>query len=173
MDSRNPCAANDRRRVRPGRERDDCGFARLEDGSQRVNVFEFGDDRGLLGHSMGGYGATRIGVKHSDVFGSLYIMSPCCLATRTAASLKPEDEQALGSGQDAGRFGQVGILSTSTVSERSGVVTRPEEPATLLGPADDKWRGPTRCSREMDGQRASGVYGPIHRRPASISRDRD
>jgi len=27
---------------------------------------------------MGGYGATRIGMKHPDVFGSLYIMSPCC-----------------------------------------------------------------------------------------------
>lgn len=32
--------------------------------------------RGLVGHSMGGYGATRIGMKHADVFGSLYIMSP-------------------------------------------------------------------------------------------------
>jgi enterochelin esterase-like enzyme len=35
--------------------------------------------RGLVGHSMGGYGATRIGMKYPDVFGSLYIMSPCCL----------------------------------------------------------------------------------------------
>jgi enterochelin esterase-like enzyme len=32
--------------------------------------------RGLVGHSMGGYGASRIGMKHSDVFGALYIMSP-------------------------------------------------------------------------------------------------
>src|SRR5450755_1304785 len=39
--------------------------------------------RGLVGHSMGGYGATRIGMKHADVFGSLYIMSPCCLSPRT------------------------------------------------------------------------------------------
>ena len=38
--------------------------------------------RGLAGHSMGGYGATRIGMKHADVFGSLYIMSPCCLSPR-------------------------------------------------------------------------------------------
>jgi enterochelin esterase-like enzyme len=37
--------------------------------------------RGLVGHSMGGYGATRIGMKHAGVFGSLYIMSPCCLFT--------------------------------------------------------------------------------------------
>jgi len=38
--------------------------------------------RGLVGHSMGGYGASRIGMRHSDVFGSLYIMSPCCLSAR-------------------------------------------------------------------------------------------
>lgn len=38
--------------------------------------------RGLVGHSMGGYGATRIGMKHPEVFGSLYIMSPCCLSAR-------------------------------------------------------------------------------------------
>jgi enterochelin esterase-like enzyme len=41
------------------------------------------ESRGLVGHSMGGYGATRIGMKHADVFGSLYIMSPCCLSART------------------------------------------------------------------------------------------
>ncbi len=42
------------------------------------------NSRGLVGHSMGGYGATRIGMKHADVFGSLYIMSPCCLSPRGA-----------------------------------------------------------------------------------------
>lgn len=41
--------------------------------------------RGLVGHSMGGYGATRIGMKHADVFGALYIMSPCCLSARGTA----------------------------------------------------------------------------------------
>jgi enterochelin esterase-like enzyme len=40
--------------------------------------------RGLVGHSMGGYGASRIGMKHADVFGSLYVMSPCCLSPRAA-----------------------------------------------------------------------------------------
>ncbi len=51
--------------------------------------------RGLAGHSMGGYGATRIGMKHSDVFGSLYIMSPCCLAPRPAGPPNPDLEKAL------------------------------------------------------------------------------
>ncbi|MEO6816700.1 MAG: alpha/beta fold hydrolase [Edaphobacter sp.] len=41
--------------------------------------------RGLVGHSMGGYGASRIGMKYPDVFGSLYIMSPCCMSPRPAA----------------------------------------------------------------------------------------
>jgi enterochelin esterase-like enzyme len=51
--------------------------------------------RGLVGHSMGGYGATRIGMKHSDIFGSLYIMSPCCLSPHPAGSIKPELGKAL------------------------------------------------------------------------------
>ena len=45
-------------------------------------TFATRESRGLVGHSMGGYGATRIGMKHADVFGSLYIMSPCCLSPR-------------------------------------------------------------------------------------------
>lgn len=44
--------------------------------------------RGLAGHSMGGYGTARIGMKHADVFGALYMMSPCCLST--AALGKPD-----------------------------------------------------------------------------------
>ena len=51
--------------------------------------------RGLVGHSMGGYGASRIGMKHSDVFGSLYIMSPCCLSARGAGPSNPESQKAL------------------------------------------------------------------------------
>lgn len=37
------------------------------------------DSRGLTGHSMGGYGTIRIGMKRPDVFSSIYAMSPCCL----------------------------------------------------------------------------------------------
>lgn len=51
--------------------------------------------RGLVGHSMGGYGASRIGMKHSDVFGSLYIMSPCCLAPMGGGPVNPEFAKAI------------------------------------------------------------------------------
>lgn len=36
--------------------------------------------RGLAGHSMGGYGAIRIGMRHPEVYSSLYLMSPCCMS---------------------------------------------------------------------------------------------
>ena len=51
------------------------------------------ESRGLVGHSMGGYGATRIGMKHADVFGSLYIMSPCCLSPRGGGRGAPAPNQ--------------------------------------------------------------------------------
>jgi enterochelin esterase-like enzyme len=37
------------------------------------------NSRGLAGHSMGGYGTVRIGMKHPEVFSALYAMSSCCL----------------------------------------------------------------------------------------------
>lgn len=42
------------------------------------------ESRGLAGHSMGGYGTWRIGMKHPGVFSSLYAMSACCLSPRRA-----------------------------------------------------------------------------------------
>ncbi len=51
--------------------------------------------RGLVGHSMGGYGATRIGMRHADVFGALYIMSPCCLSPRDPAQFDPQTIAAI------------------------------------------------------------------------------
>ena len=37
------------------------------------------DSRGIAGHSMGGYGAVTLAMKHPDVFGAVYALSPCCL----------------------------------------------------------------------------------------------
>ena len=38
------------------------------------------ESRGIGGHSMGGYGAIMLAMKHPDVFGALYALSPCCVA---------------------------------------------------------------------------------------------
>jgi S-formylglutathione hydrolase len=47
------------------------------------------ESRGLAGHSMGGYGTMRIGMKYPETFSSLYSLSPCCMA----ANLNPPPEQ--------------------------------------------------------------------------------
>jgi enterochelin esterase-like enzyme len=51
--------------------------------------------RGLVGHSMGGYGAIRIGMKHPDVFANLYVMSACCLSPMGARPSNPAFEKAM------------------------------------------------------------------------------
>jgi S-formylglutathione hydrolase len=67
--------------------------------------------RGLAGHSMGGYGTVRLGMKHPGIFSSLYALSPCCMGANLqpdadtmaqAASAKtPEQFNALGFGPKA------------------------------------------------------------------------
>lgn len=47
------------------------------------------ESRGLAGHSMGGYGAMRIGMKNPDVFSSIYLLSPCCMSTRFSSRPQP------------------------------------------------------------------------------------
>jgi S-formylglutathione hydrolase len=41
--------------------------------------------RGLAGHSMGGYGTVRLGMKFPEVYSSIYAMSACCLIPNTDA----------------------------------------------------------------------------------------
>lgn len=56
------------------------------------------ESRGLAGHSMGGYGTLRVGMKHPDVFSSLYALSACCLTPppdlRSPAPLDPARAKA-------------------------------------------------------------------------------
>jgi enterochelin esterase-like enzyme len=61
----------------------------------RYRTLPMRESRGLVGHSMGGYGATRIGMKHPDVFGSLYVMSPCCLSPPGSRQPRPELDEIL------------------------------------------------------------------------------
>jgi enterochelin esterase-like enzyme len=51
--------------------------------------------RGLVGHSMGGYGASRIGIKRAPTYGALYLMSPCCQSPLGARGLTGEQVRQL------------------------------------------------------------------------------
>jgi S-formylglutathione hydrolase len=54
--------------------------------------------RGLAGHSMGGYGTIRIGMKRPDVFSSLYVMSACCLINNPLSAPPANSKQNSTSG---------------------------------------------------------------------------
>ncbi|HKO18372.1 MAG TPA: alpha/beta fold hydrolase [Acidobacteriaceae bacterium] len=86
--------------------------------------------RGLVGHSMGGYGASRIGMKHPDVFGSLYIMSPCCMSARMAGGGRPRARPAGAPGTGAPGGGTAGTAGTAGAASQ-GPPPEPSGPSAL------------------------------------------
>jgi enterochelin esterase-like enzyme len=49
--------------------------------------------RGLAGHSMGGYGTIRLGMKYPEVYSVIYILSACCM--EGVVSSNPEAMKAI------------------------------------------------------------------------------
>lgn len=87
--------------------------------------------RGLVGHSMGGYGATRIGMKHPDVFGSLYIMSPCCLSARPARA-DAELEKTLAAVKTPEDSAKLPIPARTTLADAAAWSPDPKNPPLYL-----------------------------------------
>lgn len=74
------------------------------------------ESRGLVGHSMGGYGASRIGMNHADVFGALYMMSPCCMSARTGQGLDEKAEAAFAGVKTIEDAQKLGWLQRATLA---------------------------------------------------------
>lgn len=88
--------------------------------------------RGLVGHSMGGYGAARIGMKHADVFGALYIMSPCCLSPRPAGAPNPELAKALESVRTPLDSAKLGFFPRAMLASAAAWSPDPKNPPLYL-----------------------------------------
>lgn len=86
--------------------------------------------RGLVGHSMGGYGVARIGMKRPDVFGALYIMSPCCMSARQAP---PREMLARLEGlQTRKESTSLGFLERATLAVAAAWSPNPSKPPLYL-----------------------------------------
>lgn len=102
--------------------------------------------RGLAGHSMGGYGTIRIGMKHPEVFSSIYIMSACCLMNNpapqgrgNAKAKQPPPNNAKAKG---GRGG--GVFANVMSAEGAAWSPDPKNPPTFLDlPVKDGQADPT------------------------------
>jgi S-formylglutathione hydrolase FrmB len=88
--------------------------------------------RGLVGHSMGGYGATRIGMKHADVFGSLYIMSPCCLSARPAGPTNPDIDKALAAAKSPEDSAKLPFFARAQLASSAAWSPDPKNPPLYL-----------------------------------------
>jgi enterochelin esterase-like enzyme len=88
--------------------------------------------RGLAGHSMGGYGTTRIGMKHADVFGSLYIMSPCCLAPRSAAPANAETDKMLEAIKNPADSAKLPFFARAQLAAAAAWSPNPKNPPLFL-----------------------------------------
>jgi enterochelin esterase-like enzyme len=88
--------------------------------------------RGLVGHSMGGYGASRIGMKHADVFGSLYIMSPCCMLPRPAGPPNLELERKLESVKTAEDSAKLSFMERVQLASAAAWSPDPKNPPLYL-----------------------------------------
>ena len=90
------------------------------------------ESRGLAGHSMGGYGAARIGMKHADVFGSLYIMSPCCLSARPAPPPNAEADKALEAARTPEDFAKLPFPARAQLATAAAWSPNPKNPPLYL-----------------------------------------
>jgi S-formylglutathione hydrolase FrmB len=88
--------------------------------------------RGLVGHSMGGYGAARIGMKHPDVFGTLYIMSPCCLSARGVGPANPAAESTLAAVRTPEDEARLGFFLRATLASAAAWSPDPKNPPLYL-----------------------------------------
>ncbi len=88
--------------------------------------------RGLVGHSMGGYGAARIGMKHADVFGALYIMSPCCLSARGAGPANRRNDSVLAAVRTAEDEAKLGFFQRATLASAAAWSPNPKRPPLYL-----------------------------------------
>lgn len=77
------------------------------------------ESRGLMGHSMGGYGASRIGIRRAERYGALYVMAPCCqspMGSRGMTAAQVAQLEAVTTTEAAGSlpFGLRGTLAIAS-----------------------------------------------------------
>lgn len=72
--------------------------------------------RGLSGHSMGGYGTLRIGMKRPEVFAALFAMSSCCLMNQAPplATIEREMERTADGPPEGGGFANVQLAQLAS-----------------------------------------------------------
>ena len=90
------------------------------------------DSRGLAGHSMGGYGTMRVGMKQPASFAALYAMSSCCLMNDPAAGRgaggRGDAPPGRGDGVGRGAAGRGNGLANAWAAQAAAWAPNPNNP---------------------------------------------
>jgi enterochelin esterase-like enzyme len=81
----------------------------------RYRTIAAAKSRGLAGHSMGGYGAARIGMKYPEVFCSIYLLSPCCMAASQSSDRSAKAMEGIHNDEDIAKadFGTKAMMASA------------------------------------------------------------
>jgi acetyl esterase/lipase len=96
------------------------------------------ESRGLAGHSMGGYGTVRIGMKRPETFGALYAMSSCCLLIDPARAADPAmraGRERAAAGRDeppTGRPDPAAGFANALAAQAAAWAPNPDNPPTFF-----------------------------------------
>jgi enterochelin esterase-like enzyme len=88
--------------------------------------------RGLAGHSMGGYGAIRIGMKHPEVFSSIYLLSPCCMGPLPNIPKNTAEMQRIESVRTFDDVAKAGFMPSAILASAAAWSPDPRNPPLYL-----------------------------------------
>lgn len=87
------------------------------------------EGRGIAGHSMGGYDALKIAMKHADRFSAVYASSACCLAlTERDNDYSEKDIKAALEAKTMAEFNQLQFFSKAIIASAVAWSPNPAKP---------------------------------------------
>jgi enterochelin esterase-like enzyme len=90
------------------------------------------ESRGLVGHSMGGYGASRIGIRRAERYGALYLMAPCCQSPVGARGLNAAQVAELEALKSADASASLPFALRGTLALASAWSPNPAKPPLFI-----------------------------------------
>jgi enterochelin esterase-like enzyme len=116
---------------------------------QRYRTMPAAANRGLAGHSMGGYGTLRIGMKHPETFSALYALSPCCLTPDFRQPMSAERWSKISGVQSYEELAKADFMVKAMYASAAAWSPNPEKPPFFVDfpwangevqrPVADKW----------------------------------
>jgi enterochelin esterase-like enzyme len=87
--------------------------------------------RGLAGHSMGGYGTIRLGMKYPEVWSAIYLMSPCCM-DGSMLDISPQMIKSVEEIVSVDQLEGAGFMALATIAPAAAWAPDPENPPFYL-----------------------------------------